>query len=209
MTQYLRPSSTVAAGAWTFLATSLHGDTDEGVDAADDDLSYAECATEASTMELALDAGSVPTPGVAHMLRFRARRRGIHYDPGFLIVSLYLGAVLVATVPETGFDQTYLTAEYSLTTAEIAAISDYTDLRVRVVISQPIGVADLRVTALELSIDGDGGDTTSRISGHHRARDAKLVSRPTDAIVDVARRDPVLVYRPTLEASLCPRASGS
>ena len=151
MTQHLVPTSTVSGGAWTFSTTSLHQDTDEGIDAADDETTYAEVDTDGSDMELALSSATDPGTGLGHVLYWRARKHRVHFDVIYLQVALYQGAVLVATGSST-HGNTYTTVSYTLSTAEADAITNYADLRVRVRVTQPIGTAHLHLTAVELTV---------------------------------------------------------
>lgn len=151
MTQHLRPISTISAGAWTASATTLHGDTDEGMDSPDDDGSYAEVDVDASDMELLLAPGVDPVSADAHQLQWRARRKYPWIQPAELTVSLYQGAALIAT--STSYHvQTYSDGTYTLSAAEANAISDYTDLRIRVRLAIPIGSAHVHFTACELDV---------------------------------------------------------
>ena len=151
MTQHLHPISTVSAGLWTANATTLHGDTDEGVDSPDDEATYAETDTDAQDMELLLEPGIDPLTGDGHVLQWRARQHGIGIGATELTVALYQGAGLIAT-GVASHTTTYSTASYLLTAAEANAITNYADLRVRVRVVLPSGTAHVHVTALELDI---------------------------------------------------------
>lgn len=151
MTQHLRPASTVTASSWTASSTTLHGDTDEGIDNADDAATYAQCLFDNTDMELALEEGTDPLTDTLHVLQWRARRAGAYFTDCQSQVELYEGATLIAT--GTGVHGgSYSTATYTLTSAEANAITDYTDLRVRVRFTNNMGAAHMHLTAIELDI---------------------------------------------------------
>lgn len=152
MTQHLRPISTITAGAWTAIATTLHGDTDEGIDSPDDDTTYAETSTASSDMELRLAVGADPGTGLSHTIQWRARRHGVWFLSAELAVSLYEGATLRATAPSTFFGDFYTTESYTLTEAEANAITDYSNLRLRFQLVLDMGTAHVHITACELDI---------------------------------------------------------
>lgn len=153
MSQHLRPASTVDAGTWTYAVTSLHADTDEGIDNADDDDTYAQTDIAADDLELALSTGIDPTSALAHVLQWRARRAGVYFLSADLSIALYEGAVLIATSTSSHGDD-YTSHTYTLSAAEANAITDYTNLRVRIRLVSHVGGAHLRVTAAELTIPG-------------------------------------------------------
>lgn len=151
MTQHLKPTSTITAGLWTASTSTLHDDTDEGVDSPDEDATYAGQDTELDVMELLLQAGVDPVSSAGHVMQWRARRHGAWYDVAYLTVELYQGATLIAT-GSSGHGTSYTTATYMLTSTEADAITDYTDLRMRVQLASSIGTAHLHLTALELTL---------------------------------------------------------
>lgn len=150
MTQHLRPASTISAGGWTASSTTLHGDTDEGIDNADDAATYAQCLNDNDDMELALEEGTDPLTDSSHVLQWRAKRAGAYFLPCLSRVQLYQGATLIAT--GTGSHGDYSTATYTLTSAEANAITDYTDLRVRVRFTNNMAAAHMHLTAIEFDI---------------------------------------------------------
>lgn len=151
MTQYLRPISTVSAGAWTASSTTLHGDTDEGIDNADDAATYAQILNDNDDMELLLAPGTDPVTDTLHVIQWRAKRAGTYFIPCASRVQLYQGATLIATGTGSHGDS-YSTATYTLSSAEANAISDYTDLRVRVRFTNNMGAAHMHLTAIEFDI---------------------------------------------------------
>ena len=157
MSQYLRPISTVTAGSWTTSSASLHDAIDEGIDNADDDASYASESIENDDLEVKLSAGIDPLTDTLHVMYWRARRFGFYLLPVSSQAQLYQGSTLIATGTGSHSDtivgaSKYTTASYTLTEAEASAITDYTDLRLRIRYTASIGTASMRLTAAELVI---------------------------------------------------------
>jgi len=159
MSQYLRPISTVTAGSWTTSSASLHDAIDEGIDNADDDSSYASESIENDDLEVKLSAGIDPLTDTLHVMYWRARRFGFYLMPIMSQAQLYQGSTLIATGTGSHSDtisgsppSKYSTASYTLTEAEASAITDYTDLRLRIRYTASVGTASMRLTAAELVI---------------------------------------------------------
>ena len=127
--QRAAPISDVSAGGWT-AATSLWSEVDEPV--ADDANEITSSATANDTAELALRPLRTPLPGSGgHKLRYRIKRTGV--SPVAMQVSLLQGAAIIATWTHASVPSSYTTYEQVLTDPQQAAITDYANLRVRLV----------------------------------------------------------------------------
>lgn len=119
--QLLRPTSDISAGAWTpssglTLAPMLN-------EAVADDASFIQ-TTSSSTSEVAFGTGLSPGVTTGHTIRFRAK--GI----GALSVSLVQGATVISTFTPS-MTTSYALYSWTLSGAEAATISNYSDLRLR------------------------------------------------------------------------------
>ena len=119
--RYFAPTSDVAAGAWqASTGVDLYAMIDEATPSAADYI----YTNSASTSEVAF--GTIPPPGVgSHTVSYEIKGDGA----ATLSVSLKMGATVIATwshSPAPASDTRY---DQSLSAPEIAAITDYSDLR--------------------------------------------------------------------------------
>jgi hypothetical protein len=128
--QFARPDGTVLpGGSWTAVnAPTLHEATDE---ATPDDTDYME-ATQATTDELTLTDVSDPLSGIGHTIRFRMWTAGSGAKERVQI-QLYQGTTQIAVTGNEQSRGAWGQFSYTLTVLEADAITDYSDLRVRVV----------------------------------------------------------------------------
>jgi hypothetical protein len=132
MSQKARPDSTVATGGWTVTgAPTRHEAVDEVTP--DDVTTTVNCAnTNTGTLELGLS--NVVDPGVnfGHVIRWRTGDASGFSYPSYAI-ALYQGSTLIKQGPQqNAVEADWTTYEILLSEAEAAAITDYTDLRVRI-----------------------------------------------------------------------------
>lgn len=151
--QFARPASDVAAGSYT--PTPLWQQLDEAI--ADDDLTAVDSSNnpgeaDGTGFEILLSALTDPQSSTGHTLRLRGRRNG----GGRTITinfRLYQGATPITAAQSfsDGAD-TYTTKTYTLLAAEADAITDYSNLRVRVWSTTAGGgpASKARVTWIEL-----------------------------------------------------------
>ena len=119
--QILRPASDITAGAWTPSAGgSLFGTINE---TPFNDTTY-NTTPSASTFEVKLGAATAPGVTTGHIARYRAQ------GTGGLTVRLMQGATVIATNAPS-ITAAYQTFTFTLSGAEAAAITDYSDLRLR------------------------------------------------------------------------------
>jgi hypothetical protein len=136
--------------------------------AADDDTSVVDSVnnpaeSDGSGFEVAL--GSLPDPqaSTGHVVRVRARRNG-----GARTITLnwrlYQGATAVIGAKSLTMTDSYQTSTYTLTSGEADAITDYSDLRVRVWGTTSGGGAGskLRVTWIEFETPDPPPSTRNR-----------------------------------------------
>jgi hypothetical protein len=172
--QFGRPSADVSAGAYT--PTPVWQQLDDA--AADDDTSVVDSAnnpaeTDGTGFEVAL--GSIPDPqsSTGHIVRVRGRRNG-----GARTVTLnwrlYQSSTAIAAAQSLTMTDSYQTSSHTLSSAEADAITNYSDLRVRVWGTTSGGGAGskLRVTWIELEMPDAPPSTRNRaiVISHEDAR---------------------------------------
>jgi hypothetical protein len=187
--QFGRPSADISAGSYT--PTPVWQQLDEG--SADDDTSVVDSAnnpgeSDGTGFEVAL--GSVPDPqsSSGHVVRVRARRNG-----GARTITLnwrlYQGSTPIIAAKSLQMTDSYQTSSYTLTGGEADAITDYSDLRVRVWGTTSGGGAGskLRVTWIELETPDAPPSTRNRTivishaSTHAQHPERKSRDRDTEA----------------------------
>ncbi|MHC4912786.1 MAG: hypothetical protein ACYTE5_07260, partial [Planctomycetota bacterium] len=171
--QFARPDGTVSAGSWTEVnAPSLHEATDEIT--ANDNTDYAQTTTNDDTMELTLSSVTDPQTGTGHVIRFSMMTLGGSAKERCQ-VQLFQGTSptpIASTNAEQSRDA-YTTHTYTLDpTTEADAISDYSDLRFKVVSSSVDVDETVRVTWVELEVP----DAAAAV--------APTVSSPTISTID-------------------------
>lgn len=135
--QYSRPMADLSTGGWTDQndgTANLYTEVNETIP---NDASYIKSSNtpvgDATILKLAtVTPPDVNDPGgVGYTLRYRFRKRGANAEN--LTVNLLQGTTVVASWVEANVDWNWATAEKQLTTDEVAAISDFTDLRLQLV----------------------------------------------------------------------------
>lgn len=165
MAQTAVPTSTITTNNWSgnVNGANLHLDIDEGVATSDDGTSYIYVNTMTPgsyTCEVKFGSLTDPTVHTGHILRFRAIRNNIGTQT--LYVSLYQGGTSIFT-SSFNPNMTYGTHELTLSEAQAANITDYTDLRVRIQYNFT-GSTGPFVSAVEFEVPdaggGGGGDSS-------------------------------------------------
>jgi len=158
----IRPYADVALGGWSITGATTAWDALDEV-TADDGASYVGTTTAAGTIsaefEVALQPVTDPTRSDAHMITVRAVVGG-----GTARVRLYQGSTLIASFATSGPVGVYGTSTYTLTAAEADAITDYTDLRLRLA-HDATGVASsvlARITQAYLDVPGPAAAVAPR-----------------------------------------------
>lgn len=155
MTQYARPSSDVAAGSWTDegpvdndgnLYTSMDEVTSDG------DQSYIQGSNGAGTAEVALSSVDDPEASDGHVwhLLFRSIGSGAGEKMDFELVQG--STVIASSINQSNRSATYADINVTLTAGEADSITNYSDLRIRI-IEDTIGAGEyVRVTQCYLEV---------------------------------------------------------
>jgi hypothetical protein len=140
MTQYARPDSDVSAGSWVNQAGSgsnLYQSIDES--GGEDDSDYVISTDDSSssdTMEVGLSDIVDPVSGANHIVRYRAKGSDPSGSYGIpdLTVSLRQGtSTEIATATNSSLTTSFADYNFTLSSSEANAITDYSDLRLRFV----------------------------------------------------------------------------
>lgn len=159
MVQIARPASDISLGFWSPNAgTTAYTQLRETI--ADDLTTYVfqNFIFFSDTFEVKLSALTDPVSSTGHILRIRTRDDS---SIGSLInVALYQGTTSIATFNTGDGFGGWLSVSYTLSAGEANAITDYTDLRVRVTGQDIVGTNNVDVTWIEFEVpDAPGGGT--------------------------------------------------
>lgn len=145
MAQVARPDADVSAGAYTPTPSSpatLFDKVDEAV-ADDADFFSSELAPTSSVAIIGLQSLSDPLSSVDHVLSYRYRKDASAGAQINLTVELVQdpegdsgGLTVIATQTHTDISNTWTQNDYTLSGAEADAITDYSDLGVRITANQ-------------------------------------------------------------------------
>jgi hypothetical protein len=136
--QFARPAADISRGSWTTQSgatTNLWATLDEAEPADDADFVQSSLATQNDTYEFRLSTVDAALINRLHLLRYRGRKGAIGGNIRNLVVELRQGATLIAS--QTHNDLTAVMADGAilLTKEQGALITDYADLRVRLIAS--------------------------------------------------------------------------
>lgn len=148
MAQYARPDSDVTVSGWTASAGStLYECIDE---ASYSDTDYISRIRADDTCEVGLSNVTDPVSASGHVLRVRNAKSGSG-SLGTCSALLMQGGTTIGTWTLTANATT--TDAFTLSASEANAISDYTDLRVRVTVDWVSGIiTGLQVTWIEFEV---------------------------------------------------------
>ena len=172
MAQYAVPTSDISKTDWAQRGTSGDSDADafdeldEGINsgAPDDDTTSWQTLSlsngETRTIECKL--GSVTDPGVhtGHIIRARVRASGTTGCTRTAVIYCYQGTTLISTSASASVDLGYQTKEHTLSEAEAANITDYADLRIRLIGTWGVGgtARSMIISGMEMEVpDVSGG----------------------------------------------------
>ena len=129
MTQYARPASDVSnSGLSPSTGSTIYGCIDETTVS---DTDYVSCSGAGNTFEVKLSSVDAPSANTGHYVYIRAwGSSGIGTRISFY---LYQGTTLIASLENSLQTSVFALNLIELTTAEADSITDYSDLRVRVV----------------------------------------------------------------------------
>lgn len=183
MVQTIRPASDISAGGWTdegssFNDGSLYTSVQEV--SQDGDTSYILCQVGDGTCEVKLGTATDPVSAVDHVVHIWGEGVG-GGAPERIDVLLYEGGTLRATVaanwaPGRG---AYAEATYTLSAAEANAISDYSDLRVRMIEDTMSGGDTFKVTQIYMEVP-DPAAVLEQSSYRVRTGDTVVLNANTD-----------------------------
>ena len=149
MVQTVTCTSTVGSGTWTISgAATAHECLDEGIASADDTTTRIFTGLIGDVAEVHLGDPTDPVVHTGHKLIYR-----ILSSLGgqkTVTTALYEGATLIASESQGAFDGVWVTHTLTLSEAEAANITDYTDLRARFTAAGIAGF--LSVTAVDLEV---------------------------------------------------------
>ena len=136
MTQYARPDSDVSIGSWTDQdesTSNLYTTIDETSYNDSDYIKSSDMMGATDTCIFGLGDVDDPSSAADHKVYFRSRAdAGGGFSVPELLVQLLQGGTQIATNAYTG-GGSFSTQNFTLSTAEANAISDYSDLRLRFV----------------------------------------------------------------------------
>lgn len=162
MAQIVKPISTITIDSWQGttdginFGTDLHTYIDEFIASADDNGSYILISAfdpGTYTCEVKFDSLIDPAIHTGHTLRFRTIRGG--FSNQTINISLYQGTTLIYSSAITA-TASYATSTFTLSEAQAANITDYTDLRVRISHAYDLSSSP-RVSTVEFEVPDAGG----------------------------------------------------
>jgi hypothetical protein len=135
----LRPSADVTDGTWTTDTggSDLTSVLDEILASDADYVKSAESPVSADIATIALAASSDPTSSAGHIVRYRYGKDAAGGDQIDLTVRLMQGAATIASWSHTNIADGWTQADQTLSGAEADAITNYSDLRVRLEAVKP------------------------------------------------------------------------
>jgi len=149
MAQFATPDSDISAGLWepiggeSTLFDAVNGATDSD---------YIEALNgENTTCELGLTPITDPAVSTGHILRVRLQGTGSG-GPERLMIQLFEGATQRAASPNLVSRGSWSTQTYTLTAGEADSITDYSDLRVKLVSSNLAATEDMWARLAELEV---------------------------------------------------------
>lgn len=142
MAQFARPDSDIVIGSWTEddgTTDALFGEIDEATrDDADFDMSEdLSAAGDTTVFACGLSNVTDPETGSSHTIRVALRKQGTaQMDATVELRQGYTGegaqGTLIATLTQSALTTSFAEYTYTLSTAEADAITDYTDLQLRI-----------------------------------------------------------------------------
>ncbi|KKN06733.1 hypothetical protein LCGC14_1074170 [marine sediment metagenome] len=139
MPTFVRPDGDQSTGNWT--STPLWQKIDE-VTPSDTDFVQSENDPSNDTMEVTLENQTDPASSSGHIVRYRYQKgQSGGGAPGIIDItfSLYQGTTLIAETTHNGVATGFVAGSFTLSGAEADNITDYNDLRVRVLANKSSG----------------------------------------------------------------------
>lgn len=140
---------------------NIYQEIDEPISSADDNSTYIQAAYPdpfefTSTFEVIFDTLQDPTVHTGHNLKIRTIRRDFALSNQSLDVSLYQGATLIYNTTVTA-TSSYVTNTLTLSEAQAANITNYSDLRCRVSYTHTTAENSPKITSIEFEVPDVGG----------------------------------------------------
>lgn len=165
MAQIAVPTSTITTDNWygNDNGTSLHTYIAETIASANDtdyiripnfDPGLNEIPAGTYTCEVKFGSLTDPTVNTGHILKIRSKRNGLSNQT--INISLYQGTSLIYSSSVTA-TSSYANSTLTLSEAEAANITNYTDLRIRMSYVFPGGGDGPNVSAVEFEVPDAGG----------------------------------------------------
>jgi hypothetical protein len=159
MAQFARPDSDISAGLWAAIGgpSTLWECLDET--SPNDGTDYIESLNgDNTTCEIGLSDVTDPAVGTGHTIRFQIQGTGSG-GPERCELQLFDGVTQIATTGNQTSRGAWALKEYLLSAAEADAITDYTDLRLKIISSSLGASEDMWCTWAELEVpDAAAGD---------------------------------------------------
>lgn len=130
MTQYARPDSDVSVGGWT--TADLYAKIDESSYSDADEIT-ASVRTGNQTCEVGLSDVTDPASAATHVVKIRAKFSTNGSRTATIDVLLVQGSTTRASYNTGNLTTGYAEYSYTLSESEANAITDYTDLRLRLI----------------------------------------------------------------------------
>jgi hypothetical protein len=138
MAQFARPSQDITRGSWVTdsgATANLWAALDELAPGDDADFVQSSLATQNDTYEFRLSTVQAALIDRLHLLRYRGRKGAVGGNTRNLTVELRQGATLIASNIHNDLTAVMADGAIVLTKEQGALITDYTDLRVRLIAS--------------------------------------------------------------------------
>ncbi len=177
MAQFGRPDSDVSTGSWSQSTGSTLWETLDEVTPSDSD--FIQDAAANTTCEVGLTTLTDPVSSVLHVVRFRMRASGSG-GPERVNVQLIQGTTVIgASGNQTNRSGSFAEKTFTLTSGEADSITNYADLRLRIIASNQAGGETVDVSWCEFEVpDAAVGDLDIDISDSITVTDSDNVVIP-------------------------------
>ena len=179
MAQFARPDSDVSAGLWepvggeSTLFDAVNGATDSD---------YIEALNgENTTCELGLTTVTDPAVSTGHILRVRLQGTGSG-GPERLVIQLFEGATQRAASPALVNRGSWSTQTYTLTAGEADSITDYSDLRIKLISSNLAATEDMWARLAELEVPDVADSVDEEWAGTEGKGTQEFLNRKTKGV---------------------------
>ena len=172
MAQFARPDSDISDGLWEPQGSSAETSLWESLDevSPDNAVTYIEALDgENTTCEIGLSNVTDPVSSAGHIIHFTLFGAGSG-GPERCEVQLFQGAVQKATTGTQANRGSWGTKTYSLTAGEADSITDYTDLRFKIISSNLGATEDMWVTWAQFEVPDVAAGPSIPIAMYHHMK---------------------------------------